>query len=58
MLLYPFLVLQVNFSYFEAGESKQALVKLVVCERLAPISSFQDVPCISICLFVGAASLQ
>ncbi|XP_010695220.2 uncharacterized protein LOC104907891 [Beta vulgaris subsp. vulgaris] len=26
---------EVNFSYFEAGESKQALVKLVVCERCA-----------------------
>lgn len=24
---------QVNFSYFEAGENKQALVKLVACER-------------------------
>ncbi|KAH6765902.1 folate-sensitive fragile site protein [Perilla frutescens var. hirtella] len=24
---------EVNFSYFEAGESKQALVKLVACER-------------------------
>ncbi|XP_059651855.1 uncharacterized protein LOC132299337 isoform X2 [Cornus florida] len=24
---------EVNFSYFEAGENKQALVKLVVCER-------------------------
>ncbi|CAL5398448.1 unnamed protein product [Camellia sinensis] len=23
----------VNFSYFEAGENKQALVKLVTCER-------------------------
>ncbi|KAM7512332.1 hypothetical protein LguiB_011207 [Lonicera macranthoides] len=27
--------LQVNFSYFEAGENKQALVKLVTCERCA-----------------------
>ncbi|KAL7258313.1 hypothetical protein ACSBR1_004440 [Camellia fascicularis] len=27
--------LQVNFSYFEAGEDKQALVKLVTCERCA-----------------------
>ncbi|XP_051123893.1 uncharacterized protein LOC127246504 [Andrographis paniculata] len=26
---------EVNFSYFEAGENKQALVKLVVCERCA-----------------------
>ncbi|XP_057978649.1 uncharacterized protein LOC131165034 isoform X3 [Malania oleifera] len=26
---------EVNFSYFEAGESKQALVKLVTCERCA-----------------------
>lgn len=26
-------MLQVNFSYFEAGENKQALVKLVTCER-------------------------
>ncbi|KAK6261054.1 hypothetical protein SCA6_015528 [Theobroma cacao] len=25
----------VNFSYFEAGENKQALVKLVTCERCA-----------------------
>jgi len=25
--------LQVNFCYFEAGENKQALVKLVACER-------------------------
>lgn len=24
--------IQVNFSYFEAGENKQALVKLVACE--------------------------
>lgn len=24
-----------NFSYFEAGENKQALVKLVTCERCA-----------------------
>ncbi|CAK9140384.1 unnamed protein product [Ilex paraguariensis] len=28
-------VLQVNFSYFEAGENKQALVKVVACERCA-----------------------
>ncbi|KAL4563511.1 hypothetical protein LXL04_027554 [Taraxacum kok-saghyz] len=27
--------LSVNFAYFEAGESKQALVKLVTCERCA-----------------------
>ncbi|KAL6981237.1 hypothetical protein U1Q18_022867 [Sarracenia purpurea var. burkii] len=26
---------EVNFSYFEAGENKQALVKLVTCERCA-----------------------
>lgn len=26
---------EVNFSYFEAGENKQALVKLVACERCA-----------------------
>ncbi|CAA7045369.1 unnamed protein product [Microthlaspi erraticum] len=26
---------EVNFSYYEAGEQKQALVKLVVCERCA-----------------------
>ncbi|XP_022756788.1 protein FRA10AC1 [Durio zibethinus] len=26
---------EVNFSYFEAGENKQALVKLVVCEKCA-----------------------
>ncbi|KAK4793875.1 hypothetical protein SAY86_011869 [Trapa natans] len=26
---------EVNFSYFEAGESKQALVKLVACQRCA-----------------------
>ncbi|EYU29032.1 hypothetical protein MIMGU_mgv1a015610mg [Erythranthe guttata] len=26
---------KVNFSYFEAGENKQALVKLVACERCA-----------------------
>ncbi|KAI5681112.1 hypothetical protein M9H77_02339 [Catharanthus roseus] len=26
---------EVNFSYYEAGESKQALVKLVTCERCA-----------------------
>lgn len=26
-------ILQVNFCYFEAGENKQALVKLVTCER-------------------------
>ena len=26
-------MLQVNFCYFEAGENKQALVKLVACER-------------------------
>ncbi|GKE50641.1 protein FRA10AC1, partial [Tanacetum coccineum] len=25
----------VNFAYFEAGENKQALVKLVTCERCA-----------------------
>jgi protein FRA10AC1 len=29
------LILQVNFSYHEAGEDKQALVKLVACERCA-----------------------
>ncbi|KAL9249481.1 FRA10AC1-like protein [Drosera capensis] len=29
------ITLQVNFSYIEAGESKQALVKLVACERCA-----------------------
>ncbi|CAI0393860.1 unnamed protein product [Linum tenue] len=28
-------ILQVNFSYFEAGENKQALVKLVACEKCA-----------------------
>lgn len=28
-----FFVWQVNFCYFEAGENKQALVKLVACER-------------------------
>jgi hypothetical protein len=35
-VLYLFLAvpLQVNFSYSEAGENKQALVKLVTCERL------------------------
>ncbi|CDP07785.1 unnamed protein product [Coffea canephora] len=27
--------MQVNFSYFEAGENKQALVKLVTCEKCA-----------------------
>lgn len=32
--LFTTLLLQVNFSYFEAGENKQALVKLVTCERL------------------------
>ncbi|KAM0052317.1 putative folate-sensitive fragile site protein Fra10Ac1 [Helianthus debilis subsp. tardiflorus] len=26
---------EVNFAYFEAGENKQALVKLVTCERCA-----------------------
>ncbi|KAL4039034.1 hypothetical protein IC575_002677 [Cucumis melo] len=31
--LFTSLLLQVNFSYFEAGENKQALVKLVTCER-------------------------
>ena len=34
---YPFFfpsLLQVNFSYVEAGEQKQALVKLVACKRL------------------------
>lgn len=29
------LCFQVNFSYVEAGEQKQALVKLVACKRLA-----------------------
>ncbi|KAI8022434.1 hypothetical protein LOK49_LG03G02903 [Camellia lanceoleosa] len=29
------IVYNVNFSYFEAGENKQALVKLVTCERCA-----------------------
>jgi len=35
---YPFFfpsLLQVNFSYVEAGEQKQALVKLVACKRCA-----------------------
>ena len=32
-LFFPSL-LQVNFSYVEAGEQKQALVKLVACKRL------------------------
>jgi len=35
---YPFFfpsLLQVNFSYVEAGEQKQALVKLVACKRKA-----------------------
>ena len=31
--LFTSLLLQVNFSYFEAGENKQALVKLVTCGR-------------------------
>lgn len=31
LLIFTF---QVNFSYFEAGENNQALVKLVTCERL------------------------
>ncbi|KAH7527851.1 hypothetical protein FEM48_Zijuj05G0010400 [Ziziphus jujuba var. spinosa] len=36
LLLCSFLVTAVvNFSYFEAGENKQALVKLVACERCA-----------------------
>lgn len=26
---------EVNFSYFEAGENKQALVKLILCDRCA-----------------------
>lgn len=29
-----FSLFQVNFSYIEAGEQKQALVKLVACKRL------------------------
>lgn len=33
-------LLQVNFSYFEAGENKQALVKLVACERLVALYRF------------------
>lgn len=31
--LVTFYNVQVNFSYIEAGENKQALVKLVACER-------------------------
>ena len=33
MISLSLLNLQVNFSYHEAGEHKQALVKLVTCER-------------------------
>ncbi|KAK4786831.1 hypothetical protein SAY86_010664 [Trapa natans] len=32
---------EVNFSYFEAGESKQALVKLVACERCADMLHYR-----------------
>ena len=32
--------MQVNFSYFEAGENKQALVKLVTCERWVAFTSY------------------
>ncbi|KAG6789506.1 hypothetical protein POTOM_005606 [Populus tomentosa] len=32
-MIFAFRCLQVNFSYFEAGENKQALVKLILCDR-------------------------
>ncbi|XP_052193281.1 uncharacterized protein LOC127801849 isoform X4 [Diospyros lotus] len=35
---------EVNFSYFEAGENKQALVKLVTCERVAEFLSKKTDP--------------
>ncbi|KAJ6964646.1 hypothetical protein NC652_002787 [Populus alba x Populus x berolinensis] len=34
-MIFAFRCLQVNFSYFEAGENKQALVKLILCDRCA-----------------------
>ncbi|XP_048234226.1 protein FRA10AC1 isoform X3 [Ricinus communis] len=34
--------LQVNFSYFEAGENKQALVKLVACKRCAEKLNYKN----------------
>ncbi|XP_021645493.2 uncharacterized protein LOC110639029 isoform X2 [Hevea brasiliensis] len=33
---------EVNFSYFEAGENKQALVKLVTCERCAEKLNYKN----------------
>lgn len=33
--------LQVNFCYFEAGENKQALVKLVACERWVSMKHYR-----------------
>ncbi|KAM7268068.1 hypothetical protein ACFE04_010234 [Oxalis oulophora] len=33
---------EVNFAYFEAGENKQALVKLVTCKRNSPRSDDSD----------------
>ncbi|CAI9103082.1 OLC1v1001515C2 [Oldenlandia corymbosa var. corymbosa] len=33
---------EVNFSYFEAGEHKQALVKLVACERCAEKLNYKN----------------
>lgn len=37
--------LQVNFSYTEAGESKQALVKLVACKRLVVLLHLLCIGC-------------